>query len=255
MRITSGGDVGIGTSSPLQTTANRRVLNVNGTNQAIINLSCSGTLAGYLYADNTNYSEFYSVGQLALLANGSQPMTFSTNGSERMRITSDAFLLIGKTSAGVDSGDGVRVDQNGNIFTSVVAGEASYYLRDITNATYRFYVTAAGQIYATNTSISGISDQRLKENIKDLDVGLDAIMALRPRKYDWKPESGNSGKNVRGFIAQEVEAIFPDLIDEWKSEGEITYKSLRQDFIPILVKAIQEQQAQIEELKELIKSK
>jgi hypothetical protein len=115
-------------------------------------------------------------------------------------------------------------------------------------------VSGAGTIFATNTTISSISDVRLKENIQDLDTGLDAIMALRPRKYDWKPESGNTGKNVRGFIAQEVEVIFPDLIDESEIEGETTYKSLRQDFIPILVKAIQEQTQIIKDLEARIVS-
>ena len=44
-------------------------------------------------------------------------------------------------------------------------------------------------------------------------------------------------------IAQEFEQVFPDLIDEWKDpapEGEEPYKSVRQDLIPVLVKAIQE---------------
>jgi hypothetical protein len=77
-------------------------------------------------------------------------------------------------------------------------------------------------------------------------------MALRPRKFDWKKESGNSGKNIRGFIAQEFEEVFPDLIDESinKSlEGE-PYKQIRQDLIPVLVKAIQELKAEIDKLKQ-----
>ena len=57
---------------------------------------------------------------------------------------------------------------------------------------------------------------------------------------------------VRGFIAQEFEQVFPDLIDESKDpapEGEDPYKSVRADLIPVLVKAIQEQQAIIDSLK------
>ena len=45
--------------------------------------------------------------------------------------------------------------------------------------------------------------------------------------------------------------MFPDLIDEWKDEapnGEEPYKAIRADLIPVLVKAIQEQQAMIVEL-------
>jgi hypothetical protein len=119
-------------------------------------------------------------------------------------------------------------------------------------ANYRFYVGWGGTVYATNTTISAISDQRYKENIRDLDVGLDAILALKPRKFDWKAGQGKDIKDDRGFIAQEFEQVFPDLVDEWKDpapEGEEPYKSVRQDLIPVLVKAMQEQQAMIEELK------
>jgi hypothetical protein len=257
LTIANNRNVGIGTSSPANAlvistgagSGGNRVQLLPGTDYSFFQIDHSGGTT-YIGTDNSTGSVFGQGNYSMNIYNSyAGDINFFTSSAIRMKIVNDGILLIGKTSAGIDNGDGIRIDQNGNIFSSVVSGEASYYLRDITNAAYRFYVTAAGQIYATNTSISGISDQRLKENIKDLDVGLDAIMALRPRKYDWKPESGNSGKNVRGFIAQEVEAIFPDLIDEWKSEGKITYKSLRQDFIPMLVKAIQEQQAQIEELK------
>lgn len=108
---------------------------------------------------------------------------------------------------------------------------------------YRFYVGYSGTISATNTTISAISDARLKENIRNLDVGLDAILALKPRVFDWKEGKGKDIKNDRGFIAQEFEEVFPDLIDEWKDpapEGEEPYRSVRQDLIPVLVKAIQE---------------
>lgn len=119
-------------------------------------------------------------------------------------------------------------------------------------ADYRFYVGYGGTVYATNTTISAISDQRFKENIQDLDVGLDKIMALKPRKFDWKAGKGKDIKGDRGFIAQEFEQVFPDLIDEWKDpapEGEEPYKSVRQDLIPVLVKAIQELKAQNDDLR------
>ena len=113
---------------------------------------------------------------------------------------------------------------------------------------YRFYVGWGGTVYATSTTISAISDIRFKENVRDLDTGLAEVMALKPRMYDWKEGKGADIKNARGFIAQEFEQVFPDLIDEWKDpapEGEEPYKSVRQDLIPVLVKAIQEQQALI----------
>ena len=118
-----------------------------------------------------------------------------------------------------------------------------------TSSAYRFYVSQVGTVYATSTTISSISDIRFKENVRDLNVGLAEVMALKPRLYDWKEGKGANIKNARGFIAQEFEEVFPDLIDEWKDEapeGEEPYKSVRQDLIPVLVKAIQELNAKVE---------
>jgi len=115
-------------------------------------------------------------------------------------------------------------------------------------AAYRFYVGYGGTIYATSTTITGISDQRLKENIRDLDDGLEKVMALQPRKFDWKNGKGKGIANDRGFIAQEFEQVFPDMIEEWQDpapEGEEPYKAVNANLIPTLVKAIQEQQALI----------
>ena len=66
--------------------------------------------------------------------------------------------------------------------------------------------------------------------------------------YDGK---GANIKDARGFIAQEFESVFPDMIEEWKDpapEGEEPYKAVNANLIPTLVKAIQEQQALITQL-------
>ena len=76
-------------------------------------------------------------------------------------------------------------------------------------------------------------------------------MQLQPRKFDWKEGKGKNITNDRGFIAQEFEEVFPDLVSGWKEEapeGEEPYKAVSQDLIPTLVKAIQEQQTLIESL-------
>ena len=116
---------------------------------------------------------------------------------------------------------------------------------------YRFYVNMAGTILATSTTITAISDQRLKENVRDLDDGLNAVMALKPRKFDWKEGKGKDIKGDRGWIAQEFEQVFPDMVGTWLDEppeGEEPYKAVGADLIPVLVKALQEQQQMIETL-------
>ena len=117
---------------------------------------------------------------------------------------------------------------------------------------YRFYVNMAGTIHATSTTITAISDQRLKENIRDLDDGLATVMALKPRKFDWKDGKGKGIKNDRGFIAQEFEQVLPDMISTWKDpapEGEEPYKAVNANLIPTLVKAIQELKAEFDAYK------
>jgi len=171
--------------------------------------------------------------------------------SESARITSGGDLLVGTTSASLTADNGIKLNAD-NRLSVVNSGSVEGFIYYNTAASaYRFYVSGNGTISATNTTISAISDQRFKENVQDLDVGLDAVMALKPRKFDWKAGKGKDKKDDRGFIAQEFEQVFPDLIDEWKDpapEGEEPYKSVRQDLIPVLVKAIQEQQALITSL-------
>jgi len=176
-----------------------------------------------------------------------------------MTLDTSGNLLVGTTDSGRTTGAGVKIGTPGGttagtisvVKTSSTGADDSYNLYSTGAAAYRFYVSLAGTVFATNTAIGAISDARLKENVRDLNVGLSEIMALKPRLYDWKEGKGADIKNARGFIAQEFEEVFPDLIDEWKDpapEGEEPYKAVRQDLIPVLVKAIQEQQALITQL-------
>jgi hypothetical protein len=201
----------------------------------------------------TNETSFINSGSNGVL-------TFATNSTERARITSSGDLLVGTDTYGTTSAgfciNGNPASSTKGAIISTLAGSTNPYTTMEVYSTgasaYRFYVGLAGTVYATNTSISAISDIRFKENIRDLDTGLSEVMALKPRLYDWKEGKGANTKNARGFIAQEFEQVFPDLIDEWKDpapEGEEPYKSVRQDLIPVLVKAIQEQQEIIDSLK------
>ena len=117
---------------------------------------------------------------------------------------------------------------------------------------YKYYVIDSGAIYSTSTSITSLSDQRFKENIKDIDVGLDAVMALKPRRFDWIDGKGENRKNAVGFIAQEVQQVLPDLVSTYEQspEDKTEYLAIRQsDLVPTLVKAIQELKAEVDSLK------
>ena len=183
--------------------------------------------------------------------NAGDAVSFSTV----MTLDVSGNLLVGKTSFGA-SNVGFQLNNVGEITVSNTAttnaGATQLNVYSTGASAYRFFVGMGGTIYATSTTITAISDQRLKENIQDIDVGLNAIMALKPRKFDWKAGKGKDKKGDRGWIAQEFEQVFPDMIDTWKDpapEGEEPYKAVNADLIPVLVRAIQELKAEFDAYK------
>jgi hypothetical protein len=178
----------------------------------------------------------------------SSPLVFNTGDAERARIDFSGQFLLGKTAFNLTQ-NGFACTLGDSTFT--IPSGNTLHVYDGPNGVYRFYVTSAGQIHATSTSISGISDRTLKENIRDLETGIAEVMALKPRRFDWK---NGDAQNVAGFVAQEVEEVLPELVADYvynKDEGgnEIVKKSLKMgDILPTLVKAIQEQQALIQTL-------
>jgi hypothetical protein len=99
-----------------------------------------------------------------------------------------------------------------------------------------------GSLVNTTGSYGTISDVRLKENIVDATPKLDDVLKLQVRNFNLKSDQNH--KQI-GFIAQELEQVFPSMIDE-NTDGFKTVKT--STLIPILVKAMQEQQALIEQL-------
>jgi hypothetical protein len=243
----ASGNVGIGTASPTgKTTINYNANTAYNTGLSVYNANSgsSATVSFQLTNDAGSRAGAYLTSSTCAFYGGANtfnlgtvesiPFTFLTGNSERMRIDSSGNLLVGTTTA---------------YAKTTSASSTNDLYAGYNGASQKFAVTNGGTIFAVNTTISAISDIRYKENIRNLDVGLDKILALKPRLYDWKEGKGLDIKNARGFIAQEFEQVFPDLIDVWKDpspEGEEPYKSVRQDLIPVLVKAIQELNAKVD---------
>jgi Chaperone of endosialidase len=94
------------------------------------------------------------------------------------------------------------------------------------------------------------SDARLKENIRPTAKGLNEVMKIQVRDYNFKSKPG---QNDTGFIAQELYTVFPDVVtrggeDAAKEPWTVDYGRVT----PLLTKAIQQQQVEIEILKEQI---
>jgi len=262
MTLDASGNLILGGTSPTTSSGYTSLSINNATNSGYLVLQSNGTNKSDWYVSGGTAAILRGVAvPLVLTATGANYLSFETNGSERARINSSGSLLVQTTDASISSGIGTKLRTDPTAPYIVTTGsstsnaDGTLFLYSTGASQYRFYVGYGGTIYATNTTISAISDIRYKENVRDLDVGLDKIMALKPRLYDWKEGKGADIKNARGFIAQEFEEVFPDLIDEWRDpapEGEEPYKSVRQDLIPVLVKAIQEQQALITTLTDRI---
>jgi hypothetical protein len=196
---------------------------------------------------------------------------FTTNAVERMRITSVGYLQISNDGNYIASGspyhqiknteatltlyllnhnaagDGLLVNLNTN-------GTDYNYFRGYSNSAggNRIIIYSNGNIVNVNNSFGALSDIKLKENIEDATPKLDDLMKVKIRNYNL---IGDDRKQI-GVIAQELEEIFPAMIDESPDRDKdgnnlgTTTKSVKYSvFVPMLIKAIQEQQTQIESLK------
>jgi len=90
------------------------------------------------------------------------------------------------------------------------------------------------------------SDRRLKQDINELDYGLNEIMKIKPVSYHWKKHP-DQPKSL-GLIAQEVQPIINEIVHVGEDKDNTLSVSYT-ELIPVLIKAIQEQQVIIESQK------
>jgi hypothetical protein len=235
MRITSSGNVGIGTTSPHTT------LVVNGGTFADIALQSSnsgtGSSQGGLVSIDTSNN-------LYLWNFENAPTIFGTNNAEKMRIASSGLSDLFSTTSTLRLR--TSTTGTGGQMLSGFSGSTNN-----ANGTQRLAIFANGNIQNTNNSYGSLSDQTLKENIVDATGKLDDLKKVKVRNFNF---IGDDLKQI-GVVAQELETVFPALVETIKdidANGEqldTENKSVKYSvFVPILIKAIQEQQTQIEAL-------
>lgn len=126
-------------------------------------------------------------------------------------------------------------------------------------------VYAGGNVYTTGTYQS--SDAQLKDNVKDIVGGLKLILQIRPVSFDWKEKSSigisnNGPKHDYGMIAQEIEKILPEVVDNVKVPDFVDneQQSIEEDLgvvkavnyskiIPFLIAAIQDLKKEFDDYK------
>jgi hypothetical protein len=203
---------------------------------------------------------------------------YTEQTAEAVRIGSSGALLVGTTSPigaeklGVSStteaaqfknsaaGNGTVTAKNTNagyadwIYTATTArggGANCGFFRGIANNSINIFIYNNGNIVNANNSYGAISDVKLKENITDATPKLDKLNEVRVVNYNL---TGQEQKQI-GVIAQELEEIFPSMVEETVDRDEegndlgTTTKSVKYSvFVPMLIKAIQEQQAKIDDM-------
>jgi hypothetical protein len=263
--LTSTGNLYIGTA-----TGDGYKLQIVGTNQA--SATFSQTFVGVAaYSQWVNSSGAFVMG-----------LDTAAGTTERMRITSAGNIQIdnaqlntpkslyfaGNTNTGGSLGDiswynyqwdgAIRAQIKGETDTALSNGKLTFWTGG-GGVALRMTINSSGSIGApSGTNIYNASDVRLKQNISTIETGLDKILALNPVKFNWIEgfEPSEDGKDMLGFIAQEVEQIIPEAVEDFSKNsltiGEtIIDNPLRVNekfIIPVLVKAIQELETRIKQL-------
>ena len=190
-------------------------------------------------------------------ADGGSLIVFRTVGSnnaaasERARYTSDGSWFIGTTSepTGSTGGSGFFHDSAGrkNLALATTATSSA----DVAN--FRNPNGTVGRILLSGSSCSfqNLSDYRLKENVDYEFNALDRVAQLKPARFNFIADEDTT---VDGFLAHEVSGIVPEAVtglkDAIDDDGNPEYQYLDvAKLVPLLTKAIQEQQEQIDALK------
>jgi hypothetical protein len=287
MRITSGGNVGIGTDP-----GSTAKLRVEGTIYSNVRSNTIDTDDGV----SNNFQGYGGYWALRTDTNNNFNLDVYGNGTPKnsLSISQVSGAATFKGSLTVDQGITVSSNAFGNYFGKFGAASTSLLeLREFTgdqtgttlilrssrptsgnfyahiqafadSSTQVFRVLASGTVENATGSYGSISDIKLKENIVDATPKLKDLLKVKIRNYNL---IGDETKQL-GVIAQELEEIFPGLVSESEDfeeveitdeEGNVTKekqslgtttKSVKYSiFVPMLIKAMQEQQTQIESLK------
>ncbi len=258
MTFDRAGNVGVGTETPthqLEVLSDGQVgIYYNGNNAGwasiYVNALQSTATSGYGYVRSGILKAYTGL-------TASDNWYVSTGGSSNKRIViqPNGYMGIG-TDAPVTNlqlvhdqyvpGGGFTLQQTSN------SNRWQFYVSQSNNFLRLFYNDASmGGFDNTNGNYTPVSDMRLKKNIQPINNMLNVIMELQPKTYQMKAD--NSPNNISyGLIAQDVEKVLPELITVYNGDDGDGIKDLQMlsytELIPILIKAMQEQQAIIEDL-------
>jgi len=236
----SGSEIPLVTTTGTQTLTNKTISGTNNTLSNIANASLTNSTISGISLGSNLATLTIGTGLSGTSYNGGSAVTIANSGVTS-NVAGTGISVSGATGA-VTISIGQAVSTSSNVqFNSIGVGMAA-------SAT-------AGRIDATNDVVAfSSSDIRFKENIKPIENAIDKIKKISGNTYDWKEENkiehGYEGNDV-GVIAQEIEAVLPQLVQTRESG----YKAVKYDkLVALLIEGIKEQQIQINDMKVEIES-
>ena len=252
MRIDSSGNVGIGTSSPAAK------LHAKAT-----------TAADVLYRLEPYSNAYGSKLLISSVGSGDGGLRYGASGSNDMNVFAYGNLIFNVGSgniSGAVANERMRIDSSGNLLVGMTSNTNTFSARVVLsydsgttqwgvgpwiNQPTKFYISAnAGSqgVYlngVTATSWTGWSDERIKEDLQPIENAAEKVCTLRAVTGVFKEDETKTRKPF--LIAQDVLAVLPEAVDASNPER---YGLSYTDTIPLLVAAIKEQQALINNLTE-----
>jgi hypothetical protein len=270
MRITSAGNVGIGTASPANGLSSSRTLNIYGGASTGGEIVIEGNSGGNFLSLNAGTSS----GDLPIvlfnrgLRLGHATSKDATGFVESMRITSGGDVLVNETSASSQGERFAVTDTNLAAMFKTTGGAANNWAANFwnnaTSGNNLFIEFGTETAYAGRGSVtynrgSGvvayntISDYRIKTEIEDFNA-LEIVSNLKPKEF----KIGDAEQKSIGFIAHELQEFFPQAVHGEKDAEDENQKPIYQgvdysQLTGLLTKAIQELKTEIDSLKNQIK--
>lgn len=228
--------VGVNTNTPDYTLSVRGQTNLNeGLTGVALSVNgdealwYNGTYFSYGFGGTANYfADNVGIG----ITNPGTKLQID-NGSDASLADGSGYFVIGN-----ESGINIAMDNN-EILARNNAVNSTLYIQ-----TEGGFTSFGGNMYLNGTLLHS-SDRRLKKDITKLSYGLDEILKLRPVEYFWKHK--DQDQKSLGLIAQEVDAVISNIVQVGDNNDKTLTVSYT-ELIPVLIRAIQEQENKIETL-------
>jgi len=199
------------------------------------------------------------------IAIGVGALDSSTTGGSNIGIGANTLNLLisgnNNTALGILSGTLLTSGSN-----NTVIGYDAELLTPTTSNQITLGNSSISSLRCNVQTISSLSDMRDKKNIKDLNLGIDFIMKLKPREFNWDKREWYEGNNsdgskmsevpTAGFIAQELDNVQMSQNADWLNlvlkENPDRMEASYGNLLPVMVKAIQDLKTENDELREEI---